>query len=208
MMPMRLILRNMVALTGALVLAACVAGNLGGATDKAKQPNPITGEAIEVTALDGPPSKGETEGKQTKTPAAGAKPAPKADGPVPDEPLKADAPAAEKPAQGPKPKPKPGTEAVQQPLAEPEAMPPVPKEQKSETQLACEKKNSIWSKVGSSGAAICIKRTKDGGKRCTNGKQCEGECLARSGSCSPFEPLLGCNEIFSDSGVRSSLCLN
>lgn len=178
---MRSILRNMAVLAGALALAACVGGGSGG--NKAK-PNPITGGEIEVTALDAPPA---------------AKPA---------APPAAEAPPADRPAAAPKPRPETPGAAATEGVPPPEAAAPAPEEQKSTAHLACEKKGDLWVKAGTSSAFACVKRTKDAGKRCTTGKQCQGECLARSGTCAPYQPLFGCNDILQDNGVRMTLCLD
>lgn len=183
---MRSILRMMAALTALLALAACVAGGLGG--NKAKGPNPISGSEIEVTALDAPPAAKPGPAK----PAAAA-----------------EAPPAEKPAIGPKPRPEKLEAAVaKEEIAPPEAAAPVPEALKTEAHLACERKGDLWVKAGKSGASTCVKRTKDSGKRCTTGKQCKGECLARSGTCAPYQPLFGCNEVLQDNGMRTTLCLD
>lgn len=182
---MRSILRKMAAPMAALALAACVAGSPGG--DKAGGPNPITGGEIEVTALDAPPAAqpGQAEG------AAAAEA------------------SAERPATRPKPRPgKPEPAAAEEEIAPPEAAAPVPEKLKSAAQLACEKKRDLWVKAGDSGASACVRRMKDAGKRCTTGKQCQGECLARSGTCAPYQPLFGCNEVLQDNGVRTTLCLD
>ena len=185
---MRSILRMMAALTPALALAACVAGGLGG--DKAEGPSPITGSEIEVTALDAPPAEK----------AGAAKPA---------TPAVSEAPAAEKPAIGPKPRPETLEAAsAKEEITPPEAAAPVPEALKTEAHLACERKGDLWVKAGQSGASACVKRTKDAGKHCANGKQCQGECLARSGTCAPYQPLFGCNEVLQDNGVRTTLCLD
>ena len=84
----------------------------------------------------------------------------------------------------------------------------VPEEEKSAARIACEKKGDLWAKAGNSSAHTCVKRTRDNGKRCTRGTQCEGLCLARSGTCAPFTPLFGCNEILQDDGRRVTLCLD
>ena len=84
----------------------------------------------------------------------------------------------------------------------------VPAELKSPQQLQCEKKQGVWSVAGDTGARICVYQTRDGGKACTKGTQCQGQCLARSGSCSPITPLFGCNEILDDDGRRVTLCIN
>lgn len=182
---MRSILRMMAVLMAVLTLAACVAGGLGGG--KAKGVSPIAGGEIEVTALDAPPAA---------KPGTAAAPA-------------GEAPPADKPETGPRPRPeKLEPAAVKEDIAPPEAAAPVPEALKSAAQLACEKKRDLWVKAGKSGASTCVKRMKDAGKRCTTGKQCQGECLARSGTCAPYQPLFGCNEVLQDNGVRTMLCLD
>ena len=201
---MGLTLRKFAAFAGVMLLSACVLG--GGKPDKGEA-NPITGDMIEVTPLDAPaavkaPAKPAAKpGAVSKVPQGAPPDAPASAKPAPEKPI-ADPKAPVKPRKDPQPKP----EEAAPPL--PEAMPPVPQEQKSEAQLACEKSGSMWSRFGGGSAATCVKHTKDSGKRCKTGKQCDGECLARSGSCAPFKPLLGCNEIIQDNGVRSTLCID
>ena len=74
-------------------------------------------------------------------------------------------------------------------------------------QLVCEKSGGTWAAVGNSNANFCEHRTRDGGKQCTRKTQCEGDCLARSGTCSPITPLFGCNAVLEADGRRVTLCL-
>ena len=146
-------------------------------------PNAVTGEAIEVTALDG------------AAPEEGAAPPPAAEDTA-------------KPQSAPPPAPveEPVAEVVAEPAPQPDLAEVVPEEAKSDRQIACEKKKGQWVKA--EGAAYtCIFTTGDAGKSCTRGSQCEGECLARSGTCSPIKPLLGCNEILQDDGARVTMCI-
>jgi hypothetical protein len=46
------------------------------------------------------------------------------------------------------------------------------------------------------------------GKACTRQSQCEGYCLARSGTCAPITPMFGCNDILQDDGREVTLCLD
>ncbi len=143
--------------------------------------NAIAGGEIEVTPLDAaavPPA-------QAEFPAA-ARPretgvaAPQADPPEPDAAAAAPAPV---------------------PTVE------VPEVVKSAAQIACEKKGSRWTSVGKSTLKACVKVTKDSNKQCTRASQCESTCLARSGTCAPFKPLLGCNEILQNDGSRVTMCI-
>lgn len=53
----------------------------------------------------------------------------------------------------------------------------------------------------------CVNPTRDAGKACRRGSDCEGLCLARSFTCAPYDPLFGCNEILQDDGSRVTYCL-
>lgn len=79
---------------------------------------------------------------------------------------------------------------------------------KSPEQIQCERRGGTWARAGKSEARTCVKQTRDGGKQCTKGTQCEGLCLARSGTCAPLAPLFGCNEILEDDGRRVTLCID
>ena len=174
------------------LVAACQVGQQAGgaAVEGDVTPNAVTGAAIEVTALDAPPGSAPAD---AAVPVADV--APGADGtalPQGDDPAAVAAAAAAVLA------PVPETAEV---VVEP---PPPPK---SEQQLACEKRDGIWSGTGKGQLRACVFQTRDGGKRCTRESQCEGLCLARSGTCSPIKPLFGCNEIFQDNGARVTQCI-
>lgn len=106
-------------------------------------------------------------------------------------------PAAEATGEAVPPKPEPVA------VAEP---PPV--KVKSAGQIACEKRGGSFVSAGKSGAKTCQTRTRDSGKQCRRESDCEGVCLARSRSCAPVKPLLGCHEILQDDGYRVELCID
>ena len=163
----------------ALVLAGCTlgGGNLAKPSDAA---NPITGEAIAVTALDAPAAA------DPITPAVdAAKPKPSQVAPAQVEP------AAIPPA-----------ETATPPVAEPPARVLGPEE------LACVKKGGQWSVAGKAGGMSCVHMMRDAGKSCHKKSDCEGDCLARSNTCAPVAPLFGCNEILQDNGVMVTLCID
>ena len=194
-------MRQILLIAVAVLLAGCQ-GTLPGKKASDVTPNAITGGEIEVTALDAPQPGPETpvpaaapkpggEGSIGPKPAQqgqGAKPGPA----VPASPADAATGAAEAAAV-----PAPTPEAAE------EAAPP-----KSDDQLACEKKRGKWSKVGKGELYACVYQTRDSGKRCERESQCEGACLARSGTCAPFKPLYGCNDILQDDGQRVTLCID
>lgn len=116
-----------------------------------------------------------------------------------------------------KPKPRPAsltseTGAALEPVVETpapaEAVPLEPVIQKTKEQITCEKQGGSWGNVGKSGSKTCIKRTRDGGKECRKESDCDGLCLARSGTCAPVKPLFGCNEILQNDGRRVTLCVD
>ena len=182
---MRLILP--LALMALVLLTGCLADRPGAAVVDV----PIVAGAIEVTPLDARPS-GAALAPQTPIavpvgPAAAA-PAPK---------MSAGALAEETPV------PPPETEA----LLEAAAAPPPPAPLKSASQIACEKKGGRFAKAGNSTTFVCVRETRDGGKACRRETDCEGLCLARSRSCSPITPVLGCQEILTQDGLRVTQCV-
>lgn len=178
------------ALLSALLALAVLGGcdQLGIGKDATADPDApatvITGEAIEVTALDAP-SAGAATSPETAAPEAKPSEAAAPEAP-PAAPPAAEAPATEPPAA--------------------ETAPPPPP--KPPQQIACEKKGGQWATAGQSGIKTCLARTRDSGKRCTRGTQCQGECLARSNTCAPYKPLFGCNDILQDDGRRVTLCID
>ena len=109
--------------------------------------------------------------------------------------------------------PDPAQSVAQRPKAKPapEVPPPEvvrPARIATPQELACIKKGGDWRKVGSAGGEACVTLTKDAGKSCQRESDCEGFCLARSGSCAPFKPMFGCNDILQDNGVMVTLCID
>ncbi|MBD3765388.1 MAG: hypothetical protein IE927_11870, partial [Rhodobacterales bacterium] len=62
--------------------------------------------------------------------------------------------------------------------------------------------------AGASAAMTCVRPTRDAGRACTRQTQCQGYCLARSGTCAPFAPLFGCHDVLQADGRRVTLCLD
>ncbi|MFE3837113.1 hypothetical protein [Pseudogemmobacter sonorensis] len=170
-----------------LMLAGCeLALPSGGGGAAATGPNPVTGPMIEVTALEDA-AAAPVAARAAAQAIPGA--SPPSDMTEPDTALSEVAgPESGPPAFGPSE----------------EAAPPAAR--KSQAQLACEKAGGKWSRAGQAGYA-CVSTTRDNGKACTRASQCESACLARSGSCAPWKPLFGCNEILDDMGRRMTQCL-
>lgn len=109
-----------------------------------------------------------------------------------------DAPAAQ-----PAPASDEAAPAVPEPTEEVAPAPPA-----SPEEARCLKTGGTWALAGQSGAKACVTLTRDGGKACTRQSQCEGYCLARSGTCAPITPMFGCNDILQDDGREVTLCLD
>jgi hypothetical protein len=188
-----------------LVVLACLMAGCQSTTGKLPDgvtPNAVAGDAIEVTALDAPtaapaPVSGAAvpdAPTQGATPPTGPEDAVAVPAPIPAE-------AAEGATTEAAPE---ATEAAAAAEAPAEAAPVVVP--KSDGQKACERKKGIWASTDG-GLKVCVRKTGDSGKRCDSESDCEGVCLARSGTCAPADPLLGCNEVLQDDGQQATLCI-
>ncbi|MBT0958740.1 hypothetical protein IV417_15225 [Alphaproteobacteria bacterium KMM 3653] len=71
----------------------------------------------------------------------------------------------------------------------------------------CERKGGAFTRARSNGPLTCIAPTKDANRACSTDSDCEGFCLARSRTCAPVAPLFGCNEVLTDRGTVSTICV-
>lgn len=55
---------------------------------------------------------------------------------------------------------------------------------------------------------ICYREPDDANTGCSAATDCEGACLARSRTCAPVIPLLGCHQVLSSSGVEVEQCID
>lgn len=77
-----------------------------------------------------------------------------------------------------------------------------------DAEAACARDKGRWVPRGDSGIMACLRTPRDAGNRCASSRDCEGVCLARSGTCAPVVPLYGCNEVLGVNGARSTVCLD
>jgi hypothetical protein len=101
------------------------------------------------------------------------------------------------------------------PTEAPAARPETPRPATKEACAACQGK---WGRHGLAEAESCLCRTKDGGRPCLDGAECEGQCVARDadfvvvqkgpparghyqGKCSEFDTTFGCHR-FVPRGAR------
>ena len=92
-------------------------------------------------------------------------------------------------------------------VADTPATPPPPEPVKSPSQIACEKKGGRFAKAGNATPVVSVRETRVGGKSCRRETDCEGLCLARSRSCSPITPVLGCQKSLTRDGLRVTECV-
>ena len=71
---------------------------------------------------------------------------------------------------------------------------------------ACVMEGGRFGPRGSAQTFACFKPTSDANAQCTASSECEGLCLARSGTCSPVTPLTGCVEEMTGNGRVSTVC--
>lgn len=57
------------------------------------------------------------------------------------------------------------------------------------------------------GLFVCVQPTRDANRACDGPGQCEAGCLARSRTCAPVTPLLGCYEQITARGV-ATVCVD
>ncbi|MCR8723667.1 hypothetical protein [Frigidibacter sp. ROC022] len=84
---------------------------------------------------------------------------------------------------------------------------PVPADAAAQKE-ACEKSGGRWGRGGLGDFNVCYRNTRDGGKSCSAGSDCEGLCLARSRTCAPVIPLFGCQDILGDNGQPGTICID
>ncbi len=73
---------------------------------------------------------------------------------------------------------------------------------------ACVKSGGSWGATPNKTGFVCYQRTSDANQLCSASSECEGMCLARSRSCSPVVPFLGCHEVLTSNGLRQTLCVD
>lgn len=72
----------------------------------------------------------------------------------------------------------------------------------------CEARGGNFAPAPGSGLSVCFETPKDANAPCNSASDCDGACLARSRTCSPVKPLLGCNEVLLDGGQLAEICVD
>ncbi|PWE28505.1 hypothetical protein C4N9_10950 [Pararhodobacter marinus] len=92
------------------------------------------------------------------------------------------------------------------PESPPETAPPSEPPFLAQQRALCRERGGQLMARGTSGLYACVETTRDGGQACDEGSDCEGLCLARSGTCAPLTPIFGCQEVYTARGRRETLC--
>ena len=72
----------------------------------------------------------------------------------------------------------------------------------------CTARGGAFAPGGKSGGLVCRTTPVDAGKSCAKQTDCTTQCLARSRTCAPLEPLFGCNEVLTSEGAAVTLCID
>lgn len=106
-------------------------------------------------------------------------------------------------AVAPEMEPEPEPVVVDIPAPAPAPLPPALANQQSDCLRAG---GSFMARTG--GLFACVSPTRDAGRACRTGADCQGLCLARSLTCAPVTPLFGCNDVLDSRGARQQLCID
>ena len=96
-----------------------------------------------------------------------------------------------------------GCKPVSKPTA-PEGTPEFVEQQRA----ICERRGGSWGSGTGRATNICFLTPKDANQPCAQSSDCEGQCLARSRTCAPVMPLLGCHEVLMAGGFPATVCLD
>ncbi|MEO8530156.1 MAG: hypothetical protein ABI459_02955 [Deltaproteobacteria bacterium] len=72
----------------------------------------------------------------------------------------------------------------------------------------CTRTGGIWSTLSETQVNLCVQPTGQGAQSCQTRSDCKGECFAKSKTCAPYKPLIGCNEVIGANGATQTLCFN
>lgn len=72
---------------------------------------------------------------------------------------------------------------------------------------ACETEGGRWGAGGPGGTFVCYTPHRDAGQRCSLGSDCDGLCLARSRTCAPVSPFIGCHQAITNGGLPATICV-
>ena len=86
-------------------------------------------------------------------------------------------------------------------------LPPPDPPMLAQQRAACERDGGHMT-PRAQGVFACVRPTRDAYHHCESNADCEGVCLARSGTCAPLQPLYGCQDVLVQPGRRETLCID
>ena len=78
----------------------------------------------------------------------------------------------------------------------------------ADARTACERSGGNWGAREGGVLFTCFRETRDANRSCLKASDCQGVCLARSRTCSPVTPFLGCHEVLTEGGRTATQCTN
>jgi len=95
--------------------------------------------------------------------------------------------------------------------SEPDEAPPAPGPSTPEAfaaqEAACLSRGGRFAPIrDGSSVKLCFIQPADANQSCSVASDCEGACLARSRTCSPVIPLIGCHEVMLDGQGTAEQC--
>ena len=78
----------------------------------------------------------------------------------------------------------------------------------ADARAACERSGGSWGARDGGVLFTCFRETRDANRSCLKASDCQGLCLARSRTCSPVTPFIGCHEILTEGGRPATQCTN
>lgn len=86
-------------------------------------------------------------------------------------------------------------------------LPPVGAASVAQDKASCQRSGGEFA--GTPGKAmLCFHTPPDAGRQCNKDTDCTAGCLAKSHTCAPISPLIGCQDLLDDEGRTVTQCVN
>lgn len=86
-------------------------------------------------------------------------------------------------------------------------LPPVGAASVAKSKEQCTRQGGQWAGREGKGM-LCFHTPPDAGKMCQRASDCSTACLAKSHTCAPVSPLIGCQDLIDDQGRTVTQCVN
>ncbi|TMV35566.1 hypothetical protein FGG78_44445 [Thioclava sp. BHET1] len=85
--------------------------------------------------------------------------------------------------------------------------PPVGPARLDQARAQCAAKGGRFERASAKSGYFCFTTPKDAGKVCLRSSDCSTSCLAKSHTCAPVSPLIGCHMLLDAAGNQVNECL-